>query len=171
MARYFRAVSCVAWILALWTGCIIGADSGDAGSGGVPSKADGSSPDAGGTPLDAGSRAGFVIISPVQLDKSSYAPGETIQAQVRYQNQGAAPISVATLVITCRAPGTGTLQYAAGDNFLPSLTNLVVQPSETVNLSASRTVGSSDALGAWSVYSTWQDLRASGTTAQWERSP
>lgn len=99
---------------------------------------------------------GFVIDQALTLDRSTAAVGETITGTVRYRNDGAAAVTVQQLVIAARPPGADLATGPFWD-FSPGLGALTVQPGQTVTLTASRTVSSTDVEGEYIAFATWQD--------------
>ena len=108
---------------------------------------------------------GLLPSSSLTLDKLIVAPGDVLNGTVTYQNTGASPITVQTIGIALRPPGGSN----AGGPYIsptPSLPAQTIQPGATVTLTASRTFTTTDPLGAWYSYTTWQD--AAGA---WHDSP
>src|SRR2546428_15505 len=106
-----------------------------------------------GTAVVAG---GLVISSPLVLDNAIVAAAGTLTGTVTYQNTGASPIAVQTIGIAARPPG-GTNAGGPYTNLAPSLPAQTIQPGASVTLAASRAFTSSDKLGSWYSYTTWQD--------------
>jgi len=106
-----------------------------------------------GTAVVAG---GLVISSPLVLDQAIVAAGGTLNGTVTYQNTSASPIAVQTIGIAARPPG-GTNAGGPYTNLEPSLPAQTIQPGASVTLAASRAFTSSDKLGSWYSYTTWQD--------------
>src|SRR5215813_3488591 len=99
---------------------------------------------------------GLVISSPLVLDKAIVAAGGTLKGTVTYQNTSASPIVVQTIGIAARPPG-GTNAGGPYTNLTPSLPAQTIMPGASVTLAASRAFTSSDKLGSWYSYTTWQD--------------
>ena len=102
------------------------------------------------------SGGGLVISSPLTLDKSTVAAGDTLNGTVTYQNTSASPIAVQIITITSRPPGT-TPASGPYDDFTPTAPAQTIQPGATLTLAASRLFLSSDPLGSWYSYTTYQD--------------
>jgi len=99
---------------------------------------------------------GLVISSPVTLDKMTVAAGDILHGNVAYQNTSASPIAVQAIAITSRPPG-GTHAGGPFNTLTPTLAAQTIQPGATVTLAASRAFTSTDPLGAWYAYVTYQD--------------
>ena len=109
---------------------------------------------------------GLVISSPLAVDKTTVAPGDTLRGTVTWRNTSSSPISIQFAVISGRRPG-GTNVGGPYDDLLPKLTTLqTVQPGATLTLAASRAFTSVDALGPWYAYATYQDA-----TGVWHDGP
>src|SRR5205823_4330470 len=102
------------------------------------------------------SGGGLVISSPLTLDKSTVAAGDTLRGTVTYQNTSASPIAVQIITITSRPPGT-TPASGPYDDLTPTVPAQTIQPGATLTLAASRVFLSTDPLGSWYSYTTWQD--------------
>jgi hypothetical protein len=99
---------------------------------------------------------GLVISSPLVLDKLSVKAGDILNGTVTYQNTSASPIAVQAIAIAARPPG-GTNAGGPFSNLTPSLPAQTIPPGASVTLAASRAFTSTDPLGAWYSYSTYQD--------------
>ena len=102
------------------------------------------------------SGGGLVISSPLTLDKSTIAAGDTLKGTVTYQNTSASPIAVQIITITSRPPGA-TPASGPYDDFTPTVPAQTIQPGATLTLAASRVFLSTDPLGSWYSYTTYQD--------------
>src|SRR6267142_366816 len=102
------------------------------------------------------SGGGLVISSPLTLDKSTVAAGDTLKGTVTYQNTSASPIAVQIITITSRPPGA-TPASGPYDDFTPTVPAQTIQPGATLTLAASRVFLSTDPLGSWYSYTTYQD--------------
>src|SRR5712671_1908395 len=80
---------------------------------------------------------GLAISTPLALDKTNLAAGDTLRGTVTYQNTGAAAISVQAVMIGGRPPG-GTNAAGPYRDLTPQLAARTVQPGATVTLAASR---------------------------------
>src|SRR5207237_713177 len=99
---------------------------------------------------------GLLISSPLALDHATVVAGDVLNGTVTYQNTSASPIAVQTIGIAARPPG-GTNAGGPYTNLTPCLPAQTIQPGATVTLAASRAFTSTDPLGAWYSYTTYQD--------------
>jgi hypothetical protein len=98
----------------------------------------------------------LVLTSPLQLDRTSVAVGQTVRGSVTYQNIGSTSLTLQDLVITARPPG-GTNLGGPYLDFTPSQGVVTVPAGGSITLTASRTIQASDPLGTWYTFSTYQD--------------
>jgi endoglucanase len=108
-----------------------------------------------GSSCNCGSSTGLVISTPLSLDKTTVAAGQSVSGHVTYQNCSTTPISLQEIVIAGRPPG-GT--HAAGpySDLAPTRGALTLAANDTITVTASRSFTASDA-GAWISYATYRD--------------
>ncbi len=99
---------------------------------------------------------GLIVSSALSLDQSAVGLGGTITGTVSYTNTGSSSVFVSYVAIAGRPPGW-THSGGPFDNFSPELVNRTISPGETVTLTASRKIASSDPVGQWYAYSTYED--------------
>ena len=97
-----------------------------------------------------------VTRSILKLDKTSVSAGQTITGTVSFQNNTSAPVTLRTIVIATRAPGT-TNSGGPFTDMAPTRTDVTLAPKGIVKLTASRTITGGDPVGKWRAYSTYQD--------------
>jgi hypothetical protein len=88
-----------------------------------------------------------------------------VTGSVTYTNQGAASVAIGSAVIAARPPG-GTHATGPFDDFAPPLAAQTLAPGASVTVTATRSFTTSDPVGSWDVYPTWED----GTNA-WHDGP
>ena len=103
---------------------------------------------------------GFEVAKPLTLNRTMVAQGQTITGTVTYRNTSTTPIRFLELVIATRPPG-GTNAGGPYLDMRPVRPETTVKPGGSVTLTASRTITSSDPIGTWYAFSTYEDT--SGT--------
>ena len=103
-----------------------------------------------------GGQTGVVISTPLSLDKSSVAIGQTITGNVTFQNCNMSSTTLQRIVIAGRPPG-GTHQGGPWLDFSPAKGSTTLASGETVSWTASRTMASTDPTGPWYSFATYQD--------------
>ncbi|OJH40332.1 hypothetical protein BON30_14960 [Cystobacter ferrugineus] len=104
-----------------------------------------------------GTLAGALTITrSVSIVDATLERGQTVSASVTYKNNGTTAITAKNIVLTSRAPG-GTHANGPFYDLTPRITNRTLQPGESVTLTATRVLTSSDPLGTWELYPTWED--------------
>jgi beta-mannanase len=101
----------------------------------------------------ASTATGLVVTQPLSLSAATVAPGGTITASFTVQNQGTASLSLAGLDIAARGPD-GSNQDFGG------LWNVSIAPGQSVTVQKSRTFTSSDKLGTWTIFASYQTTDA-----------
>ena len=94
--------------------------------------------------------------SPLTLDKTIVAPGDTVNGTVTYTNTSSAAISLLGIAIAGRPPG-GSNAGGPYDDLTPTLAAQTIAPGASVTLAASRAFTAGDSLGSWYAYATYQD--------------
>jgi hypothetical protein len=107
-------------------------------------------------PSACNGQSGLVLTTPLSLDKSSVAIGQTITGTATYTNCTYASLSVQQLVIGGRPPG-GTHQGGPWLDFSPAMGPTTVASGASVTVTASRTMSSSDPTGQWYSFVTYAD--------------
>jgi predicted esterase len=147
---------------------------GDAGStyvdaGHDPAVRDGAAGDAAAKPdaaLDpCGGAIGLVISTPLALATPTLSLGDTLRGTVTYKNCSSGPVSVAQVVLTSRPPG-GTHANGPYDHLSPAQAATTIPPGTTITVSGSRRLATTDPVGNWISYATYQD-----TTGAWHDGP
>ena len=99
---------------------------------------------------------GFVISTPLTLDKTNVVAGDTLHGTVTYQNTSSSPISIGSIAIGGRPPG-GTNGAGPYYDLTPQLAAQTVPPGATVTLAASRVFAATDLVGQWYTFATYKD--------------
>jgi len=105
-------------------------------------------------------RAALVVATPLALNHSTVAPGDTLEGTVTYTNKGSRSASMASVVITARPPN-GTNAGGPYDDFAPAMVPLTLRGGASITLKAKLTLPPSAPTGEWYAYSTHE--RPSGT--------
>jgi hypothetical protein len=108
------------------------------------------------TPVNT-SCSGLTITSPLTLSATTVSPGATLRGTVTYTNQCSIAFTANTMVIAART-STGT-----NADFSPSVSGVTVQPGQSVTVSASRTIQTTDPTGQWSAFAGYQDSAGNWT--------
>lgn len=105
---------------------------------------------------NSGRPGGLEISSALQLDKPQVHPNETLTASVTYTNTTHDAMSIRALTIAARAPGA---THAGGPytDLNPSRAQTTLPAGASISLRASRNFSSTDPLGRWEAYATYQD--------------
>ena len=98
----------------------------------------------------------LTITQAVTADDTSLERGQTLRATVTYKNNGTTAVATKNIVLTSRAPG-GTHSGGPYYNLEPRITGRTLQPGESVTLTSTRVIASTDPLGTWELYPTWED--------------
>ncbi|WNG35315.1 hypothetical protein F0U60_17925 [Archangium minus] len=98
----------------------------------------------------------LTITQAVTATDVSLERGQTLSAKVTYKNNGTTAVTAKNIVLTSRAPG-GTHAGGPFYDLTPRLSNRTLQPGESVTLTATRVIASTDPLGTWELYPTWED--------------
>ena len=99
--------------------------------------------------------AGVTVSRPLSVDADTISPGATLHAAATLTNTSTAAISLQNLAIAGRPPG-GTNPGGPYDD-LASTGPVTIQAGGVYTVQGSRTFTSSDPLGSWYSYLTWQD--------------
>jgi hypothetical protein len=106
---------------------------------------------------EAGQASGALTISQaVSATDTTLERGQTLSASVTYKNNGTTAVTAKNIVLTSRAPG-GTHAGGPFYDLTPRLTNVTLQPGQSVTLQATRSIASTDPTGTWELYPTWED--------------
>jgi chitinase len=109
----------------------------------------------------------LTVASALTLNATVFTPGSTMTGAVTYKNAGTVAVNVDAISITSIPPG-GTQAAGPYQGLSPGDGAFTVQPGSSVTLTASRTFATTDPVGTWQVYSSYQDSTGawhSGTTA------
>ncbi|WP_257459587.1 glycoside hydrolase family 26 protein [Archangium lipolyticum] len=98
----------------------------------------------------------LTITQSVSATDVSLTRGQTLTASVTYKNNGTTAVATKNIVLTSRAPG-GTHAGGPFYNLEPRITGRTLQPGESVTLTATRVIASTDPVGTWELYPTWED--------------
>jgi hypothetical protein len=104
-------------------------------------------------------------VSPIALNTTTLVQGQTLTATITYQNPNSFAVTVNQMVLASRPPG-GTNTGGPYDNLSPAWGVTTIQPGATLQLSASRTIKTTDPTGTWYAYATYQD-----TSSTWHDGP
>lgn len=100
--------------------------------------------------------SGLVVASALTLSTTSPKRGDTVTAQITYENPGTKAISVNAIVIAGRPPG-GTNGGGPYRDFAPTLPAQTIAAGAKITVTANLTIGTSDPTGGWYAYGTYQD--------------
>lgn len=137
-------------------GAGIGGRGGAGGAGGIGGR---------GGQGGSGGTLGLVVSAALELDPRALRAGSVLNGSVSYRNASASAIAVREIRIAARAPGA-THEGGPFTDLAPVLSGLTVEPGASVTLSASRQFSSSDPIGTWEAYSTYQD-----SAGKWHDAP
>ncbi|WP_095977346.1 glycosyl hydrolase [Melittangium boletus] len=98
----------------------------------------------------------LTITQAAKATSTSLERGQTLSATVTYKNNGTTAVTTKNIVLTSRAPG-GSHANGPFYDLTPRITGRTLQPGESVTLTATRTIASTDPLGTWELYPTWED--------------
>jgi|GEM_PF-3695102 len=94
--------------------------------------------------------------SPLDLEQTVVALGDSLSVSVTVTNDGSEPVVLQEFLIAGRPPG-GTHADGPYLDLSPTLQDLTLAPGQSATLNASRTFGASDPVGTWELFATYQD--------------
>ncbi|MFY0577245.1 hypothetical protein ACN28S_25625 [Cystobacter fuscus] len=115
--------------------------------------------------LEGSLASALTVTKAVSIVDATLERGQTVSASVTYTNNGTSAVTAKNIVLTSRAPG-GTHAGGPVYDLTPRITNRTLQPGESVTLTATRVLASTDPLGTWELYPTWEDSSSTGSMAR-----
>ncbi len=95
--------------------------------------------------------AGLTVITPLKFDRTSVTVGQAITATMTYKNNCTVPYQLGDITIVAIDPSGNQVDFS------DSVSGMIVQPGQTITISASKTISSSDLSGQWYAYGSFMD--------------
>jgi hypothetical protein len=105
------------------------------------------------------------IVKPLTISGTTFSAGETVKASITYANKTGRPYTFQYMVLTSRPPG-GTHAGGPFDDLAVISSSTTLQPASTQRIGGSWKFVSTNPLGTWEVYASYEDA-----AGNWHDSP